>query len=46
VVAGAIAPWIIVTSGRDLFASHNELIWPEKIVCGHAEHDEAVVATN
>jgi cation diffusion facilitator family transporter len=41
-IAGAIALWIIVTTARGVFQSHDELIWPEKIVCGHAEHDEAV----
>src|SRR5476651_95447 len=38
-VAGAIAVWFIATTGKEVFQSHNELIWPEKIVCGHAEHD-------
>jgi divalent metal cation (Fe/Co/Zn/Cd) transporter len=45
-IAGAIALWIIVTTGREIFESHDELIWPEKIVCGHAEHDEAAAATS
>jgi Co/Zn/Cd efflux system component len=26
--------------------SHEELIWPEKIVCGHADHDDAAVTAN
>jgi cation diffusion facilitator family transporter len=38
-VAGAIAVWFIATTGKEVFQSHDELIWPEKIVCGHAEHD-------
>ncbi len=41
-VAGVIALWIIFTTLREVIASHEELIWPEKIVCGHPDHDEAV----
>jgi hypothetical protein len=26
---------------REVFASSEELIWPEKIVCGHSDHQEA-----
>jgi hypothetical protein len=29
----------MVSTGREVFASHEELIWPEKIVCGHSDHD-------
>jgi Co/Zn/Cd efflux system component len=39
-MAGAIALWIIATTAREVFASHDELIWPEKIVCGHSDHEE------
>jgi hypothetical protein len=28
---------------REVFASSEELIWPEKIVCGHSDHEEAAV---
>src|SRR5947209_10016769 len=42
-IAGCIAVWIIVSTGRQVFASSEELIWPEKIVCGHSDHDEAAV---
>ena len=38
IVAAAIAVWFIVTTGKEVFQSHEELIWPEKIVCGHPEH--------
>ena len=24
--------------GKEVLQSHEELIWPEKIVCGHPEH--------
>jgi len=40
IIAGGIAVWFIVSTGREVFASHEELIWPEKIVCGHSDHDE------
>jgi cation diffusion facilitator family transporter len=43
-IAGAIAVWIIVTTGREVFESHEELIWPEKIVCGHPDHAESRAA--
>jgi cation diffusion facilitator family transporter len=35
-IAGAIALWIIVSTAREVFASSDDLIWPEKIVCGHS----------
>jgi cobalt-zinc-cadmium efflux system protein len=38
-IAGAVAIWFIVSTGREVFASHDELIWPEKIVCGHSDQD-------
>src|SRR5207245_4036182 len=31
IVAAAIAAWIIVSTVREVFASSQELIWPEKI---------------
>jgi len=40
-IAGGIALWIIVTTAREVFGSHEELIWPDKIVCGHANHEAA-----
>lgn len=40
VIAGGIAVWIIVSTAREVFASSEELIWPEKIVCGHSDHEE------
>jgi cation diffusion facilitator family transporter len=42
-IAGAIAVWIIVSTGREVFASSEELIWPEKIVCGHSDDQETTV---
>jgi cobalt-zinc-cadmium efflux system protein len=39
-IAAGIATWIIVSTVREVFASSEELIWPEKIVCGHSDHDE------
>jgi Co/Zn/Cd efflux system component len=37
VIAAGIAVWIILTTMREVFASSEELIWPEKIVCGHSD---------
>jgi cation diffusion facilitator family transporter len=39
-IAGGVAIWIIISTGREVFESHEELIWPEKIVCDHPDHDE------
>jgi cobalt-zinc-cadmium efflux system protein len=36
-VAGGIAAWIIVSTVREVVGSRDELIWPRKIECGHAE---------
>lgn len=38
-IAGAVAIWFIVSTGREVLASRDELIWPEKIVCCHTEHE-------
>src|SRR5437667_3627265 len=35
-IAACIAVWIIVSTMREVFASSHDLIWPEKIVCGHS----------
>jgi cobalt-zinc-cadmium efflux system protein len=37
-IAGGIALWLIVSTLREVIASHEELIWPEKINCGHSDH--------
>ena len=42
-IAAGIATWIIVSTVREVFASSEELIWPEKIVCGHSDHEEAAI---
>jgi Co/Zn/Cd efflux system component len=42
-IAGGVAVWFITSTGREVFQSHEELIWPEKIVCGHPDHDDADV---
>jgi cobalt-zinc-cadmium efflux system protein len=36
-IAAAIALWIIAATLREVIGSREELIWPEKISCGHAE---------
>jgi cation diffusion facilitator family transporter len=38
-IAGGVAVWIIVTTARELVGSHDELIWPEKLVCCHTDHE-------
>ena len=43
-MAGAVALWIIATTAREVFASRDELVWPEKIVCGHSDHEEETAA--
>jgi len=45
-IAAAVAVWFIASTGREALTSRDELIWPEKIVCGHAEHRGAAAATN
>ena len=42
-IAAGIAAWIITSTVREVFASSEELIWPEKIVCGHSDHEEAAI---
>jgi len=44
IIAGAIAVWIIFSTAREVFGSREELIWPEKIVCGHSDHDRPGLA--
>ena len=39
-VAGGIALWLIVSTLREVVGSHEELIWPEKISCGHSDDEE------
>ncbi len=34
-VAGAVAVWMIVTTSREVANSREELIWPERLECGH-----------
>ena len=41
IVAGGIAIWIIVSTLREVVGSHEELMWPEKIVCDHADEGTA-----
>lgn len=45
-IAGGVAVWFIASTGREIFQSHQELIWPDKIVCGHADHDDEAVTAN
>jgi cation diffusion facilitator family transporter len=43
-IAGGVAIWIIVSTGREVIESHDELIWPEQIVCCHPDHAEPQAA--
>jgi cobalt-zinc-cadmium efflux system protein len=36
-IAGGIALWIMGSTLREVALSHEKLIWPEKINCGHSE---------
>jgi Co/Zn/Cd efflux system component len=39
-VAGSAALWLIVSTLREVLVSHEELMWPEKISCGHSDEEE------
>jgi len=41
-IALAIGLWIIVSTVREVASSREELIWPEKITCGHSDDEQAV----
>ena len=45
IVAGIIAIWIIRSTVREVLVSREELIWPEKIVCGHPDQGQRGLAT-
>jgi cobalt-zinc-cadmium efflux system protein len=38
-IAGAVALWIMVGTTREVVGSKDELIWPERLVCCHTEHE-------
>ncbi len=40
-IAGAVALWLIASTAREVIASGDELIWPDKIVCCHTQHERA-----
>jgi cation diffusion facilitator family transporter len=44
IIACGIAVWIIVSTMREVFASREQLIWPERVVCGHPEEQEPAAA--
>jgi cobalt-zinc-cadmium efflux system protein len=39
-IAGGVAVWIIVSTAREVRGSGEELVWPQKIVCGHSDHEQ------
>jgi cobalt-zinc-cadmium efflux system protein len=43
-IAAGIAVWIIISTVQ-VFASSEELIWPERIVCGHSDEEGPIVAS-
>ena len=44
IIAGAIAIWILLSTACKVLGSHAELIWPDKIVCGHPDHNQPGLA--
>jgi cation diffusion facilitator family transporter len=42
-IAGGVAVWIIASTAREVVGSHDELIWPEKLVCCHTDHETTAV---
>jgi Co/Zn/Cd efflux system component len=36
-IAGTIALWLIASTLQEVLASGEELVWPEKVSCGHAD---------
>ena len=44
IIACAIAIWIILSTAREVLGSSDELIWPEKILCGHSDHEQPRLA--
>jgi len=44
IIAGAIAVWILLSTACEVLGSHAELIWPDKIVCGHPDHNQPGLA--
>jgi cation diffusion facilitator family transporter len=45
-IAGGVAIWFIASTGRKVLESHNELIWPERLVCCHTGHDISLAKGN
>jgi cobalt-zinc-cadmium efflux system protein len=45
IIACGIALWIIVSTVQEVFESREQLIWPEKVVCGHSEEQERAAAS-
>jgi Co/Zn/Cd efflux system component len=40
-IATGVALWFMTSTGAEAFSSHEELLWPEKIICGHPDHEDA-----
>jgi cobalt-zinc-cadmium efflux system protein len=37
IVAGAVALWLMTTTGYEVLRSGDELLWPDRIVCCHTD---------
>jgi cation diffusion facilitator family transporter len=40
-IAGGVAIWIIISTAREVVQSQEELIWPDRIICGHTQNKVA-----
>jgi cobalt-zinc-cadmium efflux system protein len=43
-IALAIGVWLIVSTAREVVSSREELMWPEKITCGHPDDEQATLS--
>lgn len=43
-IALAIGLWIIVSTVREVVRAREELMWPERITCGHSDQEEAIAS--
>jgi len=40
-IATGVALWFVTSTGAEALASRDELLWPEKFICGHPDHEDA-----
>ncbi|HUB94360.1 MAG TPA: cation diffusion facilitator family transporter [Stellaceae bacterium] len=41
IIASIVAIWFVASTGREVLASSDELIWPDRIVCCHTQPEGA-----